>query len=435
MALPRSDGPRHEQQWDVLRWELRSFVCDGQYEHGLERILGSFLASLSQPKQPAAWVSGFYGSGKSHLVRVLEYLWRDVELPGGDRARDLVTLSDDVRDHLTELSIRGKQVGGLWSAAGTLASGKSNAVRLAFLSVLFESAGLPEEYARARFTIWAQDHGYLDGIRAAVEAEGRTLDEEIHDLYVSPVIAKTLLELDPTLGGSVQDVRDLLKTQFPPTTKDVTDDEMFDAMDAVLRLQSTTKGKLPLTLVVLDEMQQYIGDNNDKALDVQNIVEGCSARFGSQVLVVATGQSALTATPTLQKLIDRFSLPVELSDNDVETVVREVVLRKKPEHVPTLKSTLDAVTAEIDRQLGGTRLRTPGGGQTQARSRLPGAAEPVAPVVRDAPRRRSRRQVRARSIAARTDPRRRSRSGEPTHRHTSSVPTTSSLTQRHTSTC
>ena len=38
-------------------------------------------------------------------------------------------------------------------------------------------------------------------------------------------------------------------------------------MDDVLRLQSNAEGKLPLTLVVLDEMQQYIGDDNDKALD------------------------------------------------------------------------------------------------------------------------------------------------------------------------
>ena len=189
-----------------------------------------------------------------------------------------------------------------------------------------------------------------------MEAEGRTFDKEVHDLYVSPVIAKALLDADPTLGSSVKDVRELLKAQFPPTTKDVTDDEMFDVMDDVLRLQSTTPGKLPLTLVVLDEMQQYIGDDNDKALAVQNIVQGCSARFESTVLFVATGQSALTATPTLQKLIDRFPLPVELSDNDVETVVREVVLRKKPEHVPLLKSTIDAAAGEIDRQLGGTRF-------------------------------------------------------------------------------
>ena len=94
-------------------------------------------------------------------------------------------------------------------------------------------------------------------------------------------------------------------------------------MDDVLRLQSTKPGKLPLTLVVLDEMQQYIGDDNEKALAVQNIVEGCSARFESQVLFVATGQSALTATPTLQKLTDRFAVQVALSDKDVETVVRE----------------------------------------------------------------------------------------------------------------
>ena len=174
------------------------------------------------------------------------------------------------------------------------------------------------------------------------------------------MIAKALLDADPTLGSSVVEVRNLLRTQFPPTTKDVTDDEMFDVMDDVLRLQSTTPGKLPLTLVVLDEMQQYIGDDNDKALAVQNVVQGCSARFQSRVLFVATGQSALTATPTLQKLIDRFPLPVELSDKDVETVVREVVLRKKPEYVPMLKSTIDASAGEIDRHLGGTRYAARG---------------------------------------------------------------------------
>src|SRR6266487_1979991 len=80
--------PETEQQWDVLRWELRSFVCDGQYARGLERILDSFLTNLSQAQQPAVWVSGFYGSGKSHLVRVLEHLWCDVQLPNGERARD-----------------------------------------------------------------------------------------------------------------------------------------------------------------------------------------------------------------------------------------------------------------------------------------------------------------------------------------------------------
>ncbi|MEJ7793506.1 MAG: DUF6569 family protein [Gaiellaceae bacterium] len=65
--------PTTTDQWDVLQWELKSFVCEGEYARGLERILGSFLTNLnaSQAQQPAVWVSGFYGSGKSHLVRCL----------------------------------------------------------------------------------------------------------------------------------------------------------------------------------------------------------------------------------------------------------------------------------------------------------------------------------------------------------------------------
>lgn len=348
--------PETDQQWDVLRWELRSFVCDGQYALGLERILYSFLENLTQAEQPAVWVSGFYGSGKSHLVRVLEHLWRDVELPGGDRARDLVSLPDEISDHLVELSTEGKRNGGLWSAAGTLASGKSDEVRIAFLSVLFEAAGLPEQYPLARFVIWARENGYLEHITGAVAQAGRTLDKEIHDLYVSPLIAKALLDADPSLGDSVKDVRDLLKTQFPPTTRDIDRDEMLDVMERVLAFQSTTDGKVPLALIVLDEMQQYIGDDNDKAITVQLIAEDCSSRFENQVLIVGTGQSALTATPTLQKLTERFTVMVPLSDKDVESVIREVVLRKRPEYVPELKVTLESVSGEIDKHLAGTQL-------------------------------------------------------------------------------
>ncbi len=57
--------PTTDKEWDVLRYELSTFVCEGEYERGLERILNTYLANLDQSVQPAVWVSGFYGSGKS----------------------------------------------------------------------------------------------------------------------------------------------------------------------------------------------------------------------------------------------------------------------------------------------------------------------------------------------------------------------------------
>ncbi len=355
LGVAKVKNPEDEGDWATLEWELRSFVCEGEYERGLERILDQFLSHLGQAEQPAVWVSGFYGSGKSHLMRVLEYLWRDHSLPSGTSARSLTTLPSEIRAHLKELSIAAKRAGGLWSAAGTLGSGTSGSVRLAFLGVIFAAAGLPQQYGLGRFALWMHQECIYERVRAAIETSGKEFAHELRNLYVSPVLAQALIDSGAAFGENPAAVSAALQTQFP-LVDDVTNDEMLDTFEDVLRLQSDTPGKLPLTLVVLDEMQQYIHDDNAKALQVQDLVEACSSRFNSQVLVVATGQAALTANPTLQKLIDRFAVTVALSDTDVETVVRQVVLRKKPDKISDIETALEQETGEIDRQLGGTRI-------------------------------------------------------------------------------
>ena len=54
---------RTDQALSVLRYELDTFVCDGQYAKGMEHILESYLKNINQAHQPAVWVCGFYGSG------------------------------------------------------------------------------------------------------------------------------------------------------------------------------------------------------------------------------------------------------------------------------------------------------------------------------------------------------------------------------------
>ena len=89
---------KDKEQLKTLRFELENFVCDGEYGRGLERILSAYLDGLGKPEQQAAWVSGFFGSGKSHLVKMLRYLWVDFAFPDGATARSIARLPRGVKN-------------------------------------------------------------------------------------------------------------------------------------------------------------------------------------------------------------------------------------------------------------------------------------------------------------------------------------------------
>ncbi len=141
-----------EKELLTLREELSNFVCEGQYADGMRRILDSFLAHIGGTSQPAALVSGFYGSGKSHLLKMLCNLWANTPFPGhGDAARTLVPdLPQDVAEVLRELDTQGRRFGGLHAASGTLPAGGSDSVRLTVLGIILRSMSLPTTYAQGR---------------------------------------------------------------------------------------------------------------------------------------------------------------------------------------------------------------------------------------------------------------------------------------------
>ena len=92
----------------TLRFELEHFVCEGEYQRGLVRILDAYMSNQGQPEQPAAWISGFFGSGKSHLAKMLRFLWTDYTFPeDGASARGLTRLPTDVQDVLKEITTLG----------------------------------------------------------------------------------------------------------------------------------------------------------------------------------------------------------------------------------------------------------------------------------------------------------------------------------------
>jgi hypothetical protein len=341
-----------EAAQSVLRYELETFVCDGQYEKGIEVVLDKFLLNLgSRNEQPGIWISGFYGSGKSHLAKMLRTLWTDYKFPDGASARSLAKLPDTVAAHLKELSIQGKRNGGVHAAAGKLGAGAGDKVRLALLGIIFKSKGLPEQFNQAQLVLWLKREGLFQPIEASLKAAGRSLAQELPHMYVSNHLAKSLLAVRPGMANSEPEARQLLKAQFPQV-QDVSNEQMVNAITEAL----SDGGHFPLTLVVLDEVQQYIGNDVEKAYMVQEVTESLCKHFTGKLLFIGTGQSALSGMPNLMRLMGRFPVPIMLSDVDVENVTRQIILAKKPSARPQVEQSWRQNLGEISRHLRGTKL-------------------------------------------------------------------------------
>ena len=332
-GVAKVDEAMGAQQQQTLRFELETFVCKGHYEEGIKRILETYIDTLARGSEsPAAWVSGFFGSGKSHMVKMLRALWTNTPFADGRTPRDIARLPPSVADGLKELDTLARQKKShLLAAAGTLSQGEGDSIRKAVLAIVFKACGLPSNFSEARALIWLRNEGIEAAVRQTLAKDKRSLEIELSSLEVSTALHEAILAAKPTLARDSFELGDKLESQFG-VKGDISQDEFL----RTFKIATQQAGAAPVFLLVLDELQQYIADSADRAMRVQEVVESLAKTMEGRVLVVATGQSALADTPTLSKLLGRFSVPVLLSTSDVEEVLRETVLKKKPSAAQSL---------------------------------------------------------------------------------------------------
>jgi hypothetical protein len=365
---------KDEQGLKIIRHELKTFVCEGEYQRGIFRILDTYLKHFDQPKQPAVWVSGFFGSGKSHLVKMLGYLWEDFRFASGETARSIKPLPEDIRDLLTELD-RKQKIHGSLSVSGTLKDFPAADIRYSFLQLFLHAMGLPPLYHHFKFVYWAKQEGIYDELKAVIEAQGKSFKTEYENLFVSSALANAVLQLKPEFAENEAKVKENFKANFSRVEK-VSREQFIDVIrDEALPLLFGEK--IPCTIIALDEVQQFIGQDGNKTIDIQNLAQDVCSNFDGKFLLIGTGQNALSETPQLQPLQDRFSVKVSLSDTDVETVTRKTVLEKKPTAIAALEKKLEDALGEISRNLAGTDFAY----RTDDRSTL-AADYPILPSTR-----------------------------------------------------
>ena len=218
LGVAKVGPPRSDQEWSVLRYELDSFVADGEYGDGLQRIFGNYLNHLDEPSQPAVWVSGFFGSGKSHLVRVLDALWVDRAMPDGATARGLVSLPDDVSELLREFDTRQRQyrrsvLRGRHAQRRRVQRGPVDP--RGRLRRGWPAAGLRRCTVRA---LAARAKTSSTPSNGPSSRSGRTLENELSNFYVSGPLAEALLAARPDFATTPAEAHQLLRVQYPSVT-------------------------------------------------------------------------------------------------------------------------------------------------------------------------------------------------------------------------
>jgi hypothetical protein len=337
----------------IAEYELRTFVCEGEYHDGLKKIFETYLANFEKKDSniPAFWVSGFFGSGKSHLVKMASYLWEDFEFSNGATARTIKPLPTEIRDLLTEID-RKQKIYGKLSISGTLRDFPSKDIRYSFLQIMLSALGLPPQYHHFKFIHWTIEEGIHDDLKKILENQGKSLRKEVENLLVSTPLAKAIMQLKPDFASSEAQVREIFRAQFPRVESIAREVFVRTIKEDILPLKYGDK--IPCTLIVLDEVQQFIGTDGDLANEVQFLAEDLCSRFDSKFLLVGTGQNALQDTPTLQKLMARFRISIQLTDTDIQQVIRKTILEKKASAVKVIQNKLEESLGEISRNLSGT---------------------------------------------------------------------------------
>ena len=99
-----------DQRDDASIWqELDEYVTTKQVTEYLRRFFDAYLATVDNPTNPTitarmgVWVSGFFGSGKSHFIKILSYLLSNLEAThpsNGEKRRAAQFFESKIKDPL-----------------------------------------------------------------------------------------------------------------------------------------------------------------------------------------------------------------------------------------------------------------------------------------------------------------------------------------------
>lgn len=332
-----------DQRDDDSIWqELDEYVITRELGVHLRSFFDSYLKTIDFGGDPemagkvGVWVSGFFGSGKSHFIKVLSYLLENTTVSKGGASKRAVEFFDGkIDDAMLAADIR-RAVSAdtdviLFNIDSKADTGKDDPILTVFTNVFNERLG------------YSPDHPFIADLERRLDAKGKF--DDFKQAYRDIAGGEWVEERD-AFHLNTDSVKTALARVLGQSEEAF--DKWLDDPEAVFHLSPDnfatwvkqyldSKGPKHRIVFLVDEIGQFIGQDTHMMLRLQTITENLGTICGGRAWVIVTSQEDIDAvlgdlraakSQDFSKIQGRFRTRLSLSSADVHEVIQARLLEK-----------------------------------------------------------------------------------------------------------
>jgi len=324
-----------------LRLEIEEYVLTNEVEKRLESFLDAYN---NYEGANGVWVSGFFGSGKSHLLKILALLIENRQIDGAaaldlflPKCGDNEILRGDLK---RAVAIPSKSIlFNIDQKADVISKTQIDALLAVFVKVFDEMCGYYGKQGHiAQFERDLDSRGLYDEFKSAYEAiAGKTWQKGREQaLLEAKNIAKAYAQVTDGDESSAMGILDKYRNQYRVSIED-----FAGQINAYIERQAAQAGNSEFRLnFFVDEVGQYIAENVKLMTNLQTIAESLATKCRGRAWVIVTAQEDMGTVVgemgkqqgnDFTKIQARFANRMKLTSADVAEVIQKRLLMKTEE--------------------------------------------------------------------------------------------------------
>lgn len=314
--------------------ELEEYVVTRELQKHFADFFSAYKKGIvGQTPKMGVWISGFFGSGKSHFLKILSYLLENRQV-GEKHALDYFIEDEKIIDPmvLADMKLAAETPAdailfNIDSKSDTNSKQDKDAIVKVFLKVFNEMQG------------FCGSMPYLADLERRLTEEGRfeefkhTFEEEYGDAWEDS--RQDFDFIQDTVVDVLADMGFMSEEAARNWCEKATTEYQISIEDFARRVYTyiEQKGKNHHVVFLVDEIGQYIGDDSRLMLNLQTVTEELGKECKGKAWVIVTSQQDIDSITKVKgndfsKIQGRFDTRLSLSSANVDAVIKKRILDK-----------------------------------------------------------------------------------------------------------